>query len=247
MAAFTIDVRSNLAQLAPRLADFRGRRLPFAAIYAMTKTAQDIQQAEYAAMRAAFDRPTRFTLASLYVVPATRNAPAAAVRFKEGFGSVPAWRYLGPQVEGGPRVKKSHERALERAGILRGDEYCVPGAGARLDGSGNMSGAQIVQILSQLQALPVGRDNFTGSPRSRAHRARAGTFFELRGASAPDGIYQRKGGRAITPVLIFVRQPRYASRLPFARTAEQTFNDRFAANFQVGLLRYPALPLPRAA
>ncbi|HEY4775612.1 MAG TPA: hypothetical protein VIH40_12425 [Xanthobacteraceae bacterium] len=250
MAGLDFDVRSNIGALAGRLADFSQKRVPFATVYALTKTAQDIRAAEYTAMRAAFDRPTPFTLNSLRVQPATKQLPIASVEFKDGFGSTPAWRYLGPQIEGGPRVKKSHERALERAGILRSDEFCVPGKLATLDAYGNMPGSQITRILSDVQANPDPLSNTNAKGRHRRWKRGKGVYFVAWGGRSglPRGIYFRLGLRAIRPMLLFVKQPRYAARLPFRPTAEATFHRRFDVHFNEGFLRYGLPPaLPRVA
>ena len=92
---------------------------PFAVAYGLTKTAQDIKAAEIDVMKDVFDRPIRFTLNALFEKPATKADLTAVVEFKEGFGSVPAWRYLGPQVAGGSRSTKSGERKLIDAGIMK--------------------------------------------------------------------------------------------------------------------------------
>ena len=74
------------------------------------------------------------------------------VEFKEGFGSVPAWRYLGPQVAGGTRLTKSGERQLIEAGIMRSNEVIVPGQGIKRDAYGNVPGSIMNRILSDLGA-----------------------------------------------------------------------------------------------
>lgn len=248
MPGLIFDVRSNLGALRPRLLDFQQRQLPFATVYALTKTAQDVQQAEYAAMRQAFDRPTPFTLASLYVSPATKLKPVASVQFKEGFGSVPAWRYLGPEIEGGRRVKKAHERRLEAAGVLKADEYAVPGRSAKLDSYGNMRGSQIEQILSQTGAAGGSGYLANQTARSRRRNTTRARYFVMRDRGVPPGIYERGAGRTIVPVLVFVRQPRYAKRLPFRETAEQTVNRLFDVRLQEGIRRFGlSAPIPRAA
>lgn len=241
MAGFSIDVRDNIDLLIRRLGEFHHESVPFWTAYALTKTAEDIKTREVEVMAEVFDRPTRFTLNALYVQPATKRDLKAVVLFKEGFGSVPAWRYLGPQVMGGPRDKKSHERALERAGIIRSDEFCVPGKGVKLDAHGNISGSLITRMLSSLGANPDPRSNTT--ERSKRRNPRRTNFFVLRDhGRAPDGVYERKGGRALIPTLIFVRQPRYDKRFPFYETADQVFKQRFAMHFREAVVRYPHKP-----
>ena len=246
---FRLDVRSNIAELTKNIDDLQKRHIPFVTAFALTKTAQDIKGAEVAVIAEVFDRPTRFTLNALYVKPATKQTLTSAVLFKEGFGSVPAWRYLGPQVEGGSRVKKSHERALERAGILKAEEFVVPGEGVNLDAFGNMRGGDITRILSALGANPDAHQNMTTRSRATKRGRARGTYFLLRGrAGAPDGIYHRKGMREIVPVMVFVRQPRYAKRFPFRQTALTTFQRNFARRFREGWQTYVVnQPVRRAA
>lgn len=237
-------VRFNSGRLTRWLADMRGQA-PFVTAVALTKTAQAVKTAEVESMRQVFDRPTRFTLNALQIRPATKTKLSAVVAFKEGFGSIPAFRYLGPEVEGGPRVKKSHERALERKGILQSDEYAVPAAGMPLDAQGNIRGGEITRILSQLGAAEqsVGYTaNMTARSRKRNTRRARGRYFVLRGASALDGVYKRTGAREIMPVLIFVRSPRYGRRLPFYRTARDTAERVFPGAFRDAWRRYRAKP-----
>lgn len=215
---------------------------------ALTLTAKDVEAAEVEKIAAVFDRPTRFALNALYVKPATKHELVAEVRFKEGFGSIPAWRFLGPQVEGGRRHKKSHERALERAGILRPDEYAVPGKGVTLDANGNMKGGEITRILSDLGANPDPLSNSTArSRRTKKGRAR-GRYFVLR-PDASDiryqrrgvqpGIYWRKQLQEIVPVIVFVKAPHYRKLLPFYETAQDVVQRRFAPNYRAMKAKYP--------
>lgn len=245
MSGITIKLE-GMSALLRNLDDFQQRQVPFVTAYALTKTAQDIREEERRVMAEVFDRPTRFTLNSLFVRPATKANLSAEVYFKEGFGSVPAWRYLGPQVEGGPRRHKSFERALIRAGVMRADEFAVPGAGVNLDQHGNMRGGEITRILSQLNASPDPTQNIGARGPRRRSRRNAGRYFLLRGRGAPDGIYHRGSGREIKPVLIFVRSPQYSKRFPFYETARRVFDQRFAARFREGMARY-GQPRPRAA
>lgn len=246
----TRDVMRSLRQL-------RREDAPIVTAYALTKTAQDIKAAEVASMKSVFDRPSRFTLNALYMKPATKRDLVAVVYFKEGFGSIPAWRYLGPQVEGGSRQHKSHEKRLIRAGHMKPDEYAVPGAGAKLDQYGNISGPTIERILSHVQAAEqfAGyQANATGSRRSRAKRKKSGTYFVLRpdgtgrsrGSVAP-GIYLRQNVNQIVPVIMFVKAPRYRKRFPFYETAQHVFRANFARHGRDGFNRFVASRMRKAA
>jgi hypothetical protein len=234
---FVLNISADIDAFMERAYRVEKDNLPFVTAYALTKTAQDIKDEEVTVMARVFDRPTRFTLNSLYVKRATKQDLTAAVMFKEGFGSVPAWHYLGPQVEGGSRVKKSFERALQRAGIIQADEYCMPAKGVALDSYGNLSGSTITQMLSSLGANPDPLSNTTA--RSKKRNPNRGAFFVLRGVQgAPDGIYLRTGGRKASPFLIFTGRPHYRKKLPFYEIARQVFQANFAKHFRIGMVTY---------
>jgi hypothetical protein len=234
---FVIDVSTDVAAFMGRLSTVQRDNIPFVTAYALTKTAQEIKEEEISLMARVFDRPTRFTLNALYVKPATKRDLQAVVAFKDGFGSVPAWRYLGPEVEGGPRAKKGFERALERAGLLRAEEFAVPARGFKLDSNGNVPGSAITQMLSGLGANPDPLSNTTA--RSRKRNRSAANYFVLRGVKgAPDGIYKRSGGRALQAMMIFVHQPHYRKRFPFYDTAKWVMGTQFAKHFRMGMALY---------
>lgn len=239
--SFDIQISDKLADFARQITDIQQNNLPFVTAYALTKTAQDIKTAEIDRMRGAFDRPTRFTLNALQTVPATKRDLRASVRFKDGFGSIPASRYLGPEVDGGPRVHKSHERRLIAAGIMRPGEFAVPGKLAPLDSYGNMRGSTIERMLSDVQAAGgAGYDaNATAKTRRRKRRGGKGTYFAVRDQGRlPAGIYFRLGLRDIRPILLFVRSPHYAKLLPFYETADDIVAARYPVHFANGWARY---------
>lgn len=238
---FGINAKADIAAIRRDLRVLAKDELPFVTAHALTKTAQDIKAAEIAEMTSVFDRPTRFTLNALYVKPATKTDLSAVVEFKEGFGSIPAWRYLGPQVEGGARAKKAHERRLERAGILRSDEFVVPGKGIKLDAFGNVPGGIIERILSQLGAAEQRAGytaNATARSLKRASRRNVGRYFVLRGTAAADGVYHRISVREAVPVLMFVKAPRYQKRFAFYEIGARVFDERFALRYREGFQRY---------
>jgi hypothetical protein len=239
-----IDLRSNIAELTKWVNDVQRDDIPFVTAYALTKTAQDIKDAEVKAMAQVFDRPTRFTLNSLFVKAATKRTLSSYILFKEGFGSVPAWRYLGPQVEGGKRKKKSHERRLESAGILASSEFCIPGKGVKLDAYGNMRGGELTRILSAVGAQADPQQNTTKRSRKRAKsQGRNLNYFVVRGTPGlPDGIYLRKAARNIVPILIFIGSPHYTKRYAFHEVARPVFDRSFNRHFRAGWRNFVRRP-----
>lgn len=244
------DVRRALRALSERDA-------PFVTAYALTQTAKDIKAAEVETMQSVFDRPTRFTLNALYVKPATKQDLVAEVYFKDGFGSVPAWRYLGPQVEGGARVHKAFERRLIRAGLMQSDEFAVPGSGVKLDSFGNIAGSTIERILSQLGAAEQkagAQANQTKKSRARAKKKGIGRYFVLRSGGPGNadrnvaaGIYYRADLQAMLPVIMFVRAPRYQKRFLFYERAGAVFDQKLVANARLGFEKFVLSKLPKAA
>lgn len=102
------------------------------------------------------DRPTPFTLNSMFVKKASRSNPDASVQWKDwtGSGSVPAGKYLQPEVHGGPRRPKRFERALQASGLMPQGYVAVPTKDAPRDAYGNVPGGFITQVLSYLKANP---------------------------------------------------------------------------------------------
>lgn len=245
------------SELIDNIAGLQASDAPFVMAYALTKTAQDIKAAEIHTMQSVFDRPTKFTLNALFVKPAKKKDLVAEVFFKDGFGSIPAWRYLGPQVEGGPRVHKAHERRLIRAGHMRSDEFAVPGSGAKLDAYGNISGPTIERILSQVGAAEqfAGyQANMTAKSAARAKKKKVGRYFVLRpdgrgraGRSVAPGIYYRSGLRDIVPVIMFVKPPTYQKRFLFYERARAVYESRLLPNARAGFDKYVLSRLPKAA
>lgn len=212
------------------------KQVPFVTAFALTNAMKDAREAERDTMRSVFDRPTNFTLNALKVTPATKQNLSAELGFKEGFGSIPAWKYLGPQVAGGPRKAKRFELALRAKRILRANEFCVPGRGAELDGSGNMNRGQIVRILSALGAASDGAQNTVRRPK-RSTRKRNLDYFVLRGTKAPDGIYLRVERRAV-PILIFVKWTSYKKRFPYYEKARTVVPVAYRKHFHAAWERF---------
>ena len=201
----------------------------------MTYTALDIREEVKREMRAVFDRPTPYTMGSLYVKPATAASLVAETYFKDdsaGSGT-PATKYLLPQVEGGSRGAKGLEVALRAVGVLPAGWFVVPGAGARLDAYGNVSRGQIIQVLSQLRiTLVAGATRnlpFDARKQITAQRKAGGRFFVAKpGAkNLTPGVYQRDFySEVVTPIFIFVKGASYRRRLDFYGIANRIARER---------------------
>lgn len=225
------DIRSNVRDVSRWLDDVQKKQLPFATALAMTKTAQDVKAEEIAVMKRVFDNPTPYALNALAVKPAKKTNLIASVAFKEFAGKgTPAKRFLNPEVHGGARSQKSHERQL--APYMAGKRFTSPAQGYARNKYGNIPGGTYTRILSHLRVNPDAAQNVTGSKRSRAKRAN-GEFFGIKGT----GVFERRGGRKIRPVLIFTRPPRYTKRFPFYETAERVVKQRFNVNFEIAWQR----------
>jgi hypothetical protein len=221
------------------------RRLRAAAATALTRTAVAVKAAEQREMLDSFDRPTPYTLNSLYVKPATAQSGEARVGIKDDGGSSrSAVNWLRWQILGGSRTQTGYEKLLTRAGAMRDDQRIVPAQGARLDAYGNVSRGQLVQILSQLRidttigstrALPrINANDSARQKRATANKIRrsygkaGGTYVAFpngRGRLKP-GIYLNTGrdfgaklgygrSRSIVPVLLFVNSAHYQVRFDF--------------------------------
>lgn len=221
----TVNV-TGLTELRGALAEISDRRFNAALATGLTKTAVAVRDEVRAALPRVFDRPTPYTLNSMFVKGATAQTLEAKVWFKDDRGSsnggTPATYYLLPNVEGGLRRAKRLEVALRAAGVIPDGWRIIPGQGARLDSYGNIDRGQIVQVLSQLriQLLAGTTRNMSFDARSqiRAQRKAGGRFFVVRpGGKMQPGVYLRDMfGRNITPVFIFVSGAQYRKRFDFA-------------------------------
>jgi hypothetical protein len=240
MKPMQFTLKTNFADVAKRVTEL-GKQATYAAAVALTRTGQDIKAGIAGDMQSAFDRPTAYTLRSLYLKPATKTNLQVKVWLKDDAGKgTPAARYLWPQIAGGNRVQKGMERMLQRAGLLGASQYAVPAVGAELDSNGNVKRSQVVQILSQLklQRSAGYESKATGSARSNRTIARQGvTYFALASVrrGLQPGIYLKRRfahGSAIRPVFIFVDAVSYQPRLKFFETGDAIAQSRFLAHFE---------------
>ena len=209
-----LGARTNLAAFRNGLSDAHRKQVPYALALAVTDMAQRAKVDVQASMKATFNHPNSYTLGAVFATKATKANPRAIVGLKDqaGSGSTPAWMYLAPEIDGGERRRKRFEIALGLPG------YIVPGPGAQLDGSGNISRAQLGAILSALgqngSALrPATQAKLAGRKVGRVPKGASSPYYLQRKAGRPQAIYKELGGGDSVPVLFFTQQaPEYSKR-----------------------------------
>lgn len=240
-----IEVQHNMKEAFDKFLGGIQKQARYATAVALTRTAQDVKAEIVNEMRKVFDRPTSYTLRSLFLERATKENLTARVWIKDDYGSgssnstYSAW-YLRPQIYGGSRLHKRFEKGLQAFGLMPAGMFAAPATGAKLDQYGNVSRGQIIQILSQLkvQMLAGSSRVATGSRRSNRTIARQGvTYFAVtqkHGGLVP-GIWMRKQfahGSAVKPVFIFVSKTNYKQRLFFFDIGKRVIAQRFPAHFK---------------
>lgn len=231
-----IDVKiGGSAKLDRALARLSGGELARATEDGLADGARDVAIALRKEMSAVFDRPTRFILNSVKIIPSDDKKSVTIEPTYFGGNPVDPQQILQAQAWGGQRSPKRLEKLLQMTGHMPAGWYAVPGQGARIDAYGNMSAGQLQQILSQLRVRVLdgieNRMSFDKRRAVRAQRAAGGRFFVIPpGRKVQPGVYQREFiGRNITPVLIFVRSATYQPRLDLDR-----IKDKYSLEEQVG-------------
>jgi hypothetical protein len=216
------------------------KQVNYASAVAITRTAVLARQSVYKSMEEVFDRPTPYAMRSLYSTRATPASPQAEVSFRDFAGKgIPAKKYLGPQVYGGPRNAKRFEIALRYAPkhSMPSDQFALPSKYVRLDQYGNVPPSLIVKVLSRLRAMRDASANKSSSRRSSRKLIREDYFIgKPGGGRLPLGVYQRATfafGSSVRPVFIFGRQPVYRKRLPFFGVAQGTADQQLEHQFAI--------------
>ena len=208
---------------------------PFALARALTWTAKDAQAAGTNEMRSVFDRPTAYTLRSLFVTPATKSSRVAVVGLKNRqLSKAPRTPtdVLGQQFVGGGRMVKRLEQMFAKAGLISSGEFLAPGAGAKIDAYGNLSRGLIAQIAAQLKLFTDSYQWSSKSKRSVMAAKKAGQMFWSRGGHLKRGVWMRDGRSAVKPILMVVSSPQYRPLLDLHAITTKVVADRFPQHWR---------------
>lgn len=158
--------------------DKADKQLRFATAKSLTDLAGLINIDLKNQMKTKFDRPTPFTLNSLFVKPATKLELKAFVGIKDVVKSKASGSpadVLKHQFFGGARKYKRMEGAFRRVGLLNDDEIVVPGGAVQLNAFGNVPNSLIVRLISYFGAF--GEQGFKANmvDKSKQRLAKRGT------------------------------------------------------------------------
>ncbi len=231
-----LTVKGTMVPLLRDL-DRIAKSVPKVAVEALNKTAFEVRDALKGHMRQAFDRPTPFTLNSLFVIKADERTMRAIVHLKDEratSGGIPANTYLAPQIEGGGRRHKRFEKALIAAGWMKSSQYAIPGRGVKLNQYGNVSQGLYTQVLSALRASPDPLQNETANSKARRKRRGGYRIFPVQRNGSYIGVGRAKANSNQVEMLFFFgRQPVYkARRFNFYGVAALTARDQLPRKIQ---------------
>lgn len=217
-----IDIRSNVAQVS-KMISANQKQIPYATALTLTRLAQELKEVQIAEMKRVFDNPVPYTLNALAYKKATKKDLTSKVFFKEFAGKgTPAYKYLMPNIIGGERRQKRHEKALEISGKMTSGGYTMPARNIPLNAYGNLNGSYYRKILSQVGA--AGEQNLKKTSQ-RGKKTKI-SFFPIKNT----GIFERIGDE-IRPVLLYIGSPKYKPVYDFYGIGERFYKRNFANFF----------------
>ena len=210
---------------------FSDRRVKAAIATTLTRTAREVQKDWGKQLSGKLEKPTALTMRSVNMEQATAQSLVATVAVVDRIANdgIPPAEYLGTQERGGTRDLKKFERAMVSKGAMLADQRAVPARGARLDGFGNVSRGQIVEVLNQIvgaaQLSPGYRKVISRKAEKRAASAkRAGktyVAFPKQVGAVPPGVYWQQK-RALEPIFYFVNRAMYGRKLDLIKGSRDT-------------------------
>lgn len=228
---FQFGVKDNIAEVAKSFDRTMGKQIPFATSLAINRIAAIARNRLAITLRTVFDRPTPFTMNSLYTKNSTKTNLRAEVGHKDyAPKGVSASDYLRPNIQGGPRHMKRSEKIF--------GYYWTPSKFMPLDAYGNVSGPSMVRIISVLKAFGEQGYRANITDKTRARKLKQGKLYDYffmppgnpRGLKP--GVYLRTAQGRELPMLFFTNKaPVYHVRYEFEKIVQDTIRDRLDGEF----------------
>ena len=215
MAYTSFKFTKDPSDMVKTLSNMEAKQMPFAVSLAINQTLDEAVPHNQNHMKKVFDRPTPFTLNSLQrkKTHKKRFPMIGRLEFREFAGKgTPASKYLTPQIEGGGRRTKRHERRLSAVGKLPQGKMTAPAQGSPLNQYGNLTGAEYTKLLSQVQAL--GDQSMTRVSKMKKRSTFKGYYVAYKG-NQPVGIRKRLSKNKSQKILNFIDPPNYVARYDF--------------------------------
>lgn len=213
---------TGVKELQRDLKDFSERRVKSVVSTALTRTAVQVRKDWQDKINTVVQGPTPLTGKAVVSLGAKADKLEATVSLSKRGGSGNPSEYLRPQELGGGRNVKKFERALISAGAMPSGYITVPGSAAKLDGYGNVSRAQLVDVIRALgaQYSPGYQRVISKSTNKRlAAQARSGRQYvavspgEAKRLRVSAGIYERMADGSRKAIFVFKKSVTYGKRL----------------------------------
>lgn len=225
------QVRAQLGAAAKQAAFAASKSLNTAAFGINTKIKAEMQSAFQGGA-------TPYTLRAFQVTKATKTNLVASVMLRtDSKGGTPHSQALAHLFTGGSRQWKKFEGLVRAAGAMPSGSIAVPGAGIKLDSRGNMSRAQLRELLG---ALRTGMQVVRRSGGGKQDKAVGYFVLPQRHGKLLPGIYKRtttggwvssgKSSSGLTPMLVFVAMGTWRKYINLDTIAQQQLAG-FVADF----------------
>lgn len=243
-----VTLEVDVASFRRNLAGFSDRRIAAAISTALTRTAWELREDWNKQLRSNLQQPTPYTMRSVKVQTATaQKLEAATFVSQQGRpGEVVPAEYLGTQERGGDRNLRKFERALVAKGAMPSGHRALPGQYAKIDGFGNVTRSQIVQVLNQIAGadVSVGYRRVIGKTEAKRAQAarRSGRLYVAipkKIGQLEAGIYERKQ-RQLLPVFFFVDRTTYRKKLNLVERGKSMVVDKVTAQIERAIREHAA-------
>ena len=231
----TVNVKSDLDKAIRKMGMIGSKQMPYAVMRAINTTAFSVKQAETETIKRVFDRPTKFTIDSVYWLPGNKKNLTAKVWLKDfAPKGTPAEKYLQAQIFGGQRNTKRIESLLRRRNILGPNMYVMPGKDMTLDAFGNLPKTHYNKLLAQLKAnIDTYQNESIASKKRRTKRKGSTGYFigRVNGSPEPGAVYMAQSGQ-VKPVLYFTDNASYTARFKFFDVAQSVIAKNLIRNLE---------------
>lgn len=229
-----LKIEHDIDELRARLSRIDPKKWNKAIKYAAKETAFYVRNKVRKEMPAYIDRPTQYTLNSIYVNTGT-DKNDAIVQWRQSKSNNSGGRYLRPIAHAENRHQKGFEKFLQFQGFMQRGYVAIPTKDAPVDSYGNIPSVYIRRVMRTLYRNP---DGLKGG-RSNS------TLFVVpnwnKGKGLMPGIYERRqtgfkgngfNGTAVRRLFTFLPQARYRKSFPFYVIAQRAAKEKFPSKLE---------------